>query len=70
SDEYSEHSSLRFNSINPGPTRTKMRAKAYPAEKPTEVPEASSHANRYIYLLGPASQGVTGQQFQAQANPF
>ena len=65
-DEYSEHPHLRFNSINPGATRTQMRAKAYPAENPSEVVAPSEHANRYLYLLGPASLGISGEQFQAQ----
>ena len=65
-DEYSEHADLRFNSINPGATRTQMRAKAYPAESPDAVMAPSEHANRYLYLLGPASRGISGEQFQAQ----
>lgn len=66
SDEYSEHPDLRFNSINPGATRTQMRAKAYPAESPDAVAAPSEHANRYLFLLGPASRGISGEQFQAQ----
>ncbi len=65
-DEQSELSNIRVNSINPGATRTQMRADAYPAEHPNDVTPPEAHANQYLYLLGPASQGVNGQQFEAQ----
>ena len=35
-DEY-EHTALRVNCINPGATKTKMRAKAYPAENKDQL---------------------------------
>jgi NAD(P)-dependent dehydrogenase (short-subunit alcohol dehydrogenase family) len=62
-DEYSEKKSIRFNSINPGPTRTALRAKAYPAEHPESVTAPEKHINQYLFLLGPASQNISGQQF-------
>lgn len=65
-DEFCESTKLRFNSINPGPTRTALRVNLYPAENPNSVPTADSHIAQYLYLLGPASQGVTGQQFKIQ----
>lgn len=68
-DEHSEQSSIRFNSINPGATRTQMRSAAYPAEHPSDVTPPEAHANKYLYLLGPASKGISGQQFIAQPKP-
>ncbi|MDZ7925011.1 MAG: YciK family oxidoreductase [Marinagarivorans sp.] len=62
-DEYSENKTLRFNSINPGPTRTALRAKAYPAEHPQSVTAPEQHINQYLFLLGPASQNISGRQF-------
>lgn len=65
-DEHSENSNIRFNSINPGATRTQMRATAYPAEDPNTVASPDEHIGKYLYLLGPGSKGVNGLQFQAQ----
>jgi NAD(P)-dependent dehydrogenase (short-subunit alcohol dehydrogenase family) len=65
-DELENNTSIRVNSINPGATRTAMRAKAYPGEDPSVNPYPSEIMNAYLYLLGPDSKGVTGQQFDAQ----
>ncbi len=65
-DEYSENNAIRFNSIDPGPTRTALRAKAYPAEHPESVVTPETHINQYLFLLSKASHNVTGQQFYIQ----
>lgn len=65
-DELENNTSIRVNSINPGATRTAMRAKAYPGEDPSSNPYPAEIMNAYLYLLGPDSKGVTGQQFDAQ----
>jgi NAD(P)-dependent dehydrogenase (short-subunit alcohol dehydrogenase family) len=57
---------IRVNCINPGATRTRMRAHAYPAENPATLPEPATLTNAYLYLLGPESRGVTGQRFECQ----
>lgn len=59
-------SSVRANSINPGATRTSMRAFAYPAENPFDNPAPEEIMPVYLYLMGPDSKGVTGQAFDAQ----
>ena len=61
-----EHTSVRSNCINPGPVRTNMRLEAYPAEDRGQVPLAEDLLAGYVYLLGPDSQGVTGQSFDLQ----
>jgi NAD(P)-dependent dehydrogenase (short-subunit alcohol dehydrogenase family) len=61
-----ESTSIRVNLINPGRTRTRMRARAYPAENPTSVPTPESAAPAYLYLLGAASRGIRGQRFEVQ----
>lgn len=61
-----EASGPRVNSINPGPTRTAMRAAAYPAEDPQTLPTPEDLAPVYLYLLGPASQGVSGRSIDCQ----
>ena len=60
------HTSLKVNSINPGPVRTKMRLAAYPAENRDRVPEPRDILAAFVYLLGPDSRGVSGQRFEAQ----
>lgn len=65
-DELDGVSPVRANSINPGATRTSMRATAYPAEDPQTVTAPQDIMPVYLYLLGPDSKGVNGQQFDAQ----
>jgi NAD(P)-dependent dehydrogenase (short-subunit alcohol dehydrogenase family) len=60
-------SHVRVNTLNPGRTRTAMRRQAYPAEDSDSLPSPASITGSYIALLGPASRGVTGQAFDAQA---
>lgn len=62
-DEEDGTSKVRSNSINPGATRTKMRALAYPAENPADVKHATALMPAYLYLIGPDSLDVSGQQF-------
>ncbi len=60
------HMPLRVNCINPGPTRTSMRLAAYPAEDRDALKRPEEILAAYVYLLGPDSQGVTGQSFNVQ----
>lgn len=62
-DELEETSRIRVNSINPGATRTKMRASAYPAEDPTSVKKPEELMRDYVFLMSDESIGITGQQF-------
>ena len=64
-DEH-RHSSLRSNCSNPGATRTNMRLAAFPAEDRDTLKRPEDILAPYIYLLGPDSQGVTGESFDAQ----
>ena len=61
-----ELNNIRVNSLNPGATRTNMRAHAYPAENPMTNPAPEDIMPLYLYLMGKDSEGVTGQQFDAQ----
>jgi hypothetical protein len=40
-----------------------MRRQAYPAEDPNQHVEPAAVVGPYLYLLGPAGQGVNGQSF-------
>lgn len=61
--ELDQTTQIRCNSINPGATRTKMRATAYPAEDPMKVKPTEDLMPLYLYLMGDDSVGVSGQQF-------
>jgi NAD(P)-dependent dehydrogenase (short-subunit alcohol dehydrogenase family) len=61
-----ENTPIRVNAINPGRTRTRMRARAYPAENPASVPTPESATRPYLYLLGGASRGVRGRRLEVQ----
>jgi len=65
--ELQDTTPIRVNTLNPGPTRTSMRVQAYPSENPNTVATPESLTSAYLALLGPASRGITGQKFDAQA---
>ncbi|HZD24983.1 MAG TPA: SDR family NAD(P)-dependent oxidoreductase [Alphaproteobacteria bacterium] len=49
--------SIRVNLVNPGPTRTKMRAQAFPGEDPETLPAPEHVAETLIRLAEPAFDG-------------
>ena len=61
-----ENTTVRVNCINPGATRTRMRAQAYPGENPATLPPPESITGPYLWLLGPDSRGVSGRRIDAQ----
>lgn len=65
-DEYEHTGRLRFNSLNPGGTRTAMRSAAYPGENPGDVPPPEAHMDLYLYLLSDASRALNGSQLDAR----
>ncbi|MCU7846295.1 MAG: YciK family oxidoreductase [Candidatus Thiodiazotropha sp. (ex Monitilora ramsayi)] len=62
-----EESQIRVNSIAPGPTRTAMRAWAFPGEDPASLPVPDSRIKKYLYLAGPDSSAITGCRFDCDA---
>jgi len=68
-DEYEHAGRIRFNSLNPGGTRTTMRRAAYPAENPLDVPPPEAHMDLYVYLMSDASRPVNGQALDARDWP-
>ena len=69
-DELSGTTQIRVNSLNPGGTRTTMRAVAYPAEDPLTLPTPENHMPLYLYLMGPDSKGVTGRKWDTAQKSF
>ncbi|WP_148864907.1 YciK family oxidoreductase [Marinobacter fonticola] len=62
-----ERHNVRVNSLNPGATRTNMRAHAYPAENPASNPTPEDIMPAFLYLMGRDSHGITGQQINARS---
>ncbi len=52
---------LRFNCINPGGTRTNMRAHAFPGEDPMSLKTPEDIMAGYVCLMSDESIGVRGQ---------
>jgi NAD(P)-dependent dehydrogenase (short-subunit alcohol dehydrogenase family) len=63
---FAANTSIRVNSLDPGPVKTAMRTRAYPGEDTEHLPEAESIMASYLYLMGPDSRGITGQALSAQ----
>lgn len=65
-DELEANTSIRVNSLDPGPVATGMRSLAYPGENPAHTPKVEDVILPFIYLLCGDSKGTTGQQFSIQ----
>ncbi|MCP4955784.1 YciK family oxidoreductase [Photobacterium aquimaris] len=64
-DELNE-TTVNVNAINPGGTRTGMRAQAFPAEDARLLKTPLDIMPLYLYLMGPESRHVSGQCIDAQ----
>ncbi len=65
-NELEENTAIRVNAVDPGPTRTKLRLRAYPATDPSRWADPDTILNAYLYLMGPDSKGITGKTIAAQ----
>ena len=66
SSEHDDQDNIRFNCINPGPIRTKMRKKAYPYEDETLLKNPNEIMDKYIWLMSDKSIDITGQSIDCQ----
>ncbi|WP_025744681.1 YciK family oxidoreductase [Salinivibrio costicola] len=64
-DEMSD-TKVRVNAINPGGTRTSMRASAFPGEDPDTLKTPLDIIPLYVYLMAPEGVEVHGQCIDAQ----
>lgn len=64
-DEY-DNSQIRFNCINPGATKTSMRAKAFPAENADNLKSPEEIMALYLYLMDDQLSSENGQTLHAQ----
>lgn len=65
-DEMDGINHVRINCINPGATRTQMRASAYPSENPSTLKTPSDIMPSYLYLLSDTSAELNGVSIDAQ----
>lgn len=63
-DELDNGRPIRVNGIDTGPVRTRLRAQNYPGEDPSTLPAPEDVISPYLYFMGPASKGATGQNFK------
>lgn len=66
-DELETNTTVRVNSLDPGAVATALRTLAYPGENPEQLARPEAVAEPFVYLLGPDSRGITGQQFGREA---
>lgn len=64
-DEMKE-TTIRVNAINPGGTRTTMRAQAFPQEDVTQLKTPEEIMPLYLYLMAPEGVSIHGQCIDAQ----
>lgn len=62
-EELENTSKIRVNLVNPGGTRTKMRAQAFPIEDPMTLKTPEDLMPLYLYLMGADSRNEKGQLF-------
>jgi NAD(P)-dependent dehydrogenase (short-subunit alcohol dehydrogenase family) len=58
-DEWSDKP-IRINLAIPGPVNTPQRAKTHPGEEKSGLPQPDDLMPRFLYLMGPDSQGIRG----------
>lgn len=61
-----QHTTLRFNCINPGATRTNMRAHAYPGENPNNLKTPNDILVPYLALMSDDTTDIKGQIIHCQ----
>jgi NAD(P)-dependent dehydrogenase (short-subunit alcohol dehydrogenase family) len=56
------NSRIRVNCIDPGPTLTALRKRAFPGESNVSLKAPDTLAPLYLWAMGPDSRGTTGQR--------
>jgi NAD(P)-dependent dehydrogenase (short-subunit alcohol dehydrogenase family) len=58
---------VRVNAVNPGGTRTTMRAEAYPKEDPMTLPHPDTLTPLFVYLASDESSRMSGHSIDARS---
>jgi NAD(P)-dependent dehydrogenase (short-subunit alcohol dehydrogenase family) len=61
SEEWVQYPQLRINLLIPGPVRSPQHARSHPAEAPDRLPAVERLMPWYLYFMGPASIGRSGE---------
>lgn len=64
--EENQGTGIRVNAVNPGATRTAMRARAYPKENPVALPTPESVVPVFLFLASDESKEINGQSLAAR----
>ena len=64
--EHEGQPNIRFNCINPGATRTKMRKEAYPYEDEIKLKKPGELMDKYAWLMSDESIDIRGQSIDCQ----
>lgn len=67
-EETGGSSNIRVNTVDPGPTRTHLRAHAYPGEDPSTIKPPEALMPLYLWLMGPDSIGTTGKALEFESD--
>jgi len=60
-DEWDTIPNLRVNALIPGVVNSPQRAKTHPGEVKKSIPQPEDLMSTYLYLMGPDSEGTSGQ---------
>ncbi|MBF0136249.1 MAG: SDR family NAD(P)-dependent oxidoreductase [Magnetococcus sp. DMHC-1] len=59
-------STIRINAVNPGPTATTLRARAFPGEDASSLPTPADIVPVFLYLASPQGAHLQGRHLQAR----
>jgi len=62
-NEWSNTSSIRINTVTPGPIDSPMRSRTHPGEDRASLPSIESIIPTFVYLLSDSSRHITGEEF-------
>lgn len=65
--ELTSYDHIRIDAIVPGPTRTRLRARAFPAEDASTLAAPELWLPAYFYLLGPLGRRISGEVWRLDA---
>lgn len=66
-EEWDATPNLRINAVVPGPVNSPQRLRTHPGELKDSLPKPEDLLPVYLYLMGPASRGITGHVLPCQA---
>lgn len=65
-DELETNTTIRFNSLDPGPIHSRLRSLAFPGEDLHTLESVDTIIPAFLYLMGADSIGISGSRLQAQ----